>query len=334
MVPLDSLSKSYAVTIDWVTIGNPGNPADIHGDGLGGVDYDYRIGKYEVTNAQYTAFLNAVDPAGSNPLRLYNSNMSLAASGGIQLDGEAASGSKYDVKSGRDQNPVNFVSFFDAMRFVNWLENGQGSGSTETGVYTLGNGTDEVRNPAATYFLPSEDEWYKAAYHKNDGVTGNYWDYPTSSDTPPYSDRPNRINAPDKANVANFFHDDETANGFNDGYAVTGLPDFDTDEHYLTDVGAYSQTINPYGTFDQGGNVREFNEAVVGSLARRLRGGGWAATSGNLHAAHRELISTSAEAANVGFRIAASNPEPSTLLLSVIAYLGTLMRRQRKPKVC
>ena len=80
---------------------------------------------------------------------------------------------------------MNYVSFFDAMRFTNWLHNGQGSGDTESGAYTIGSGLDEVRSASAKYWIPSEDEWYKAAYHKNDGVTGDYFDYPTSSDTAP-----------------------------------------------------------------------------------------------------------------------------------------------------
>ena len=45
------------MTIKTVTVGNSGNADDTHGDGYGGVDYEYRIGKYEVTNAQYTEFL-------------------------------------------------------------------------------------------------------------------------------------------------------------------------------------------------------------------------------------------------------------------------------------
>ncbi len=60
---------------------------------------------------------------------------------------------------------MNYVSFFDAMRFTNWLHNGQGSGDTESGAYTIGSGTDEVRSANAKYWIPSEDEWYKAAYY-------------------------------------------------------------------------------------------------------------------------------------------------------------------------
>ena len=69
------------VTFDWATVGNPGNADDT--TGLGGIDYTYRISKYEVTNSQYTEFLNAVDPYGFNSLGLYDPKMSSNASGGI-----------------------------------------------------------------------------------------------------------------------------------------------------------------------------------------------------------------------------------------------------------
>src|SRR5207245_6756989 len=75
--------------------------------------------------------------------------------------------------------PVVFVSFFDAIRFANWVNNGATATSpTETGAYTLANGNTVARNAGAVWFLPTENQWYKAAYHKNDGITGNYWDYP------------------------------------------------------------------------------------------------------------------------------------------------------------
>ena len=77
--------------------------------------------------------------------------------GGIAFSAGAPSGSKYSVKTNMGNKPVNYVSFFDAMRFTNWLENGQGNGGTESGVYTIGNGTNETRAPGASYFLPSEN---------------------------------------------------------------------------------------------------------------------------------------------------------------------------------
>ena len=164
-------------------MGNAGNTAD--STGFGAVSYDYRISKTEVTNAQYATFLNAV--AATDTYGLYNLSMGVDARGGITRIGTSGSYT-YATKTNMDNKPVNYVSFFDAMRFTNWLQNGQGSGGTESGVYAIGSGVSEIRNSNATYFMPSENEWYKAAYHKNNGVTGgaaNYFDYPTSSDTVP-----------------------------------------------------------------------------------------------------------------------------------------------------
>jgi formylglycine-generating enzyme required for sulfatase activity len=174
-----------AITIDTVPIGNPGNPADTRYDpmGFGSVAYHFRIGKYEVTNAQYVEFLNGVDQTGTNSLALYDTNMTSDPNGGIDFNAGAANGSKYEIKAGRDNNPLVWVTWYSAVRFANWLHNGMGSSETEKGAYTLLGGTPTpsnsgsiTRNPGAKWWLPSEDEWYKAAYHKNDGVTGNYWE--------------------------------------------------------------------------------------------------------------------------------------------------------------
>ena len=84
--------------------------------------------------------------------------------------------------------PVNYVNWFDAARVANWLHNGQGSGSTETGAYTLNNATTgdaPAVNPGASYFLPTEDQWYKAAYYKGGGTNAGYWEYGTQSDAAP-----------------------------------------------------------------------------------------------------------------------------------------------------
>jgi hypothetical protein len=95
-----------------------------------------------VTSDQYTGFLNAVDPKGTNPNGVYSADMGSDVRGGIASDPEAASGAKYSSKTNKGNKPVNYIGFPDAMRFVNWLENGQPTGgtSTETGAYTIGNG--------------------------------------------------------------------------------------------------------------------------------------------------------------------------------------------------
>ena len=54
--------------------------------------------------------------------------------------------------------PVTYVNYLDAVRFVNWLHNGQGNGDTETGAYTITNG-QAIRQPGARYWIPTENEW-------------------------------------------------------------------------------------------------------------------------------------------------------------------------------
>ena len=113
-----------------------GNSADA--TGFGAVSHPYNIGAYDVTNAQYAEFLNEVDPSGANGLALYNSGMTTDASGGITFTSGNINGTKYNVKASRDSQPVIYVNWYSAVRFANWLNNGQGSGDTETGAYTLG----------------------------------------------------------------------------------------------------------------------------------------------------------------------------------------------------
>jgi formylglycine-generating enzyme required for sulfatase activity len=326
---------SHAATIFTVPVGNPGNPPD--DTGFGSVSYVYDIGKYEVTSAQYTEFLNGVDPSGANSLALYNSSMSSSARGGINFNGGAAIGSKYAIKPGRDNNPVVFVSWYDSIRFANWLHNGQGSGDTEIGAYTLlggtptpSNGNSIARSPGARWFLPSYDEWYKAAYHKNDGATGNYWDYPTSTNEYPYSEQPPGNEAPTPSNTANFYGLD----GFGiEGYAVTGSPLFDDAQNYLTDVGAYTLSTSPYGTFDQGGNVAEWNETLdpFARPERRFSGGFWLPVNVDvLHACcNGTYVDPTLEVEAFGFRVA-HIPEPASVTLSIASVFYLMVQRRRK----
>jgi formylglycine-generating enzyme required for sulfatase activity len=319
---------TLAITIPTVPIGNPGNPADMryigfnHPDGVGSVGYPFRIGKTEITNAQYTALLNAV--AAADPYGLYSTDMADSTRGGIVRSGAAGSYS-YSVKppalSGSytySDKPVVFVSSGDAMRFANWLHNGQPSGAedtstTEDGAYTLNGATTNAalaavtRNAAARWWLPNENEWYKAAYHKNDGVTGNYWSFPTGTNSTPNNNSPRF----DTGNSANF------SNG---GY-TTGNVNFP-----LTDAGAYMRSDSPYGTFDQGGNAWEWNERMfyVASLGRGVRGSSWDNAWTFLRASDWGYFSPANEGPHFGFRVA-SIPEPATGLLVGLTIAGGLL---------
>ena len=275
---------SWAVSIDWVTVGDAGNACDTQNQGCFGAVADvYRISKYETTNAQYAEFLNA--KAASDPLGLYHLTMGSGGHGGITRSGSSGS---YSAIAGRGDMPVNYVSFYDSLRFANWLNNGQGSGDTETGAYTItasGISNNSItRNAGANIFLTGEDEWYKAAYY--DTSTLSYYDYPAGANTATTCASPGA-----------------TANTANCSGAVADV----------TVVGSYTGSMSPYGTFDQGGNVKEWNEAI--SVSNRVvRGGGFDGGPGNIVASDRDLGGPILASSNLGFRVA-SVPEPSTGLL-------------------
>ena len=187
---------AQAVNIQWVEVGDPGNACDVQSEGcFGSVTNNYLISKYETTNVQYAEFLNAV--AADDTYGLYHLHMNSHSDGGITRSGSSESYT-YSVKSGFADKPVNYVNFYDALRFANWLRNGQLTGAqdnstTEDGAYDLSLGTSVVRKVGATIFLTSEDEWYKAAYY--DAMSTSYFDYATASNTTPHGEAPPGTNS-------------------------------------------------------------------------------------------------------------------------------------------
>jgi formylglycine-generating enzyme required for sulfatase activity len=308
------------VTIDYVDVGYAGNAADPGTGSLyGSVPYAYRIGKYEVSNAQYTEFLNAVDPTGANANGIYNTAMgSDVQRGGITFTPSATNGSKYTIRANMGDKPVNSVSWYDAARFTNWLHNGQGGGSTETGAYTLNGNTGIItRNHGASVWLPSENEWYKAAYYDpTPGAGGgdNYWTYATQSNTAPAAASANAtgdISNPG-ANVANYLQG----------------ADWNSQDGNVTTVGSATAN-NFFGAADLNGNVSEWNEEVIDSV-RGPRGGSFASSSNSLTASIRPDTIPTFENSVTGFRVA-SVPEPSSGLLTFLAASVALTRRRRSP---
>jgi formylglycine-generating enzyme required for sulfatase activity len=267
-----TLRAAFALFAILLLAGGPAAQADVFSMGpdrlCGAVDYDYRIGKHEVTAGQYCEFLNAVAHY-QDWFDLYNPNMDTAVdSRGCGITRSGSDGNcTFTVSADRANRPVNYVSWGDAARFANWLQNGQPKAvdvfmdwsATGYGAYYIEGAVTEgargmvQRETDWQWAVPTEDEWYKAAYHMNDGVTGNYFDYPTRSDSPPGHDM---TEATDPGNNAN------------SGWL--GSP------YYCTEVGEYELSVSPYGTFDQGGNVAEWTETVVGPYVpeMRLRRGG------------------------------------------------------------
>lgn len=281
------------VNIDYVTVGNTGNAAD-PATLYGAVSYAYNIGKYEVTNSQYAGFLNS--KGASNAGAIFNSSM---AAYGITQTGSSGSFS-YNVTSGFENKPVVYVSWFDAARFTNWLGNGQGSADMEAGAYTLEGATSGIItvNSGATVYLPSENEWYKAAYYN--GATSSYSLYPNGQDS-----------------------------------ITNAHANYDWIVGASSDVGSYVGDPSSYGTFDQGGNVQEWNDGIIGS-SRVLRGGAWNHYVVNvgggealLRSSFRDSLPPSGEGPDFGFRVASAIPEPSSFLLTMLAGGMMLIRRIR-----
>ncbi|MDY0170122.1 MAG: SUMF1/EgtB/PvdO family nonheme iron enzyme [Thermoguttaceae bacterium] len=303
-----------SITMLFVHVGHPGNDAASAANteydaveysnafGYGTVDYIYDIGKYHVTNAQYAAFLNAV-ASESDPHGLYHLDMGTHATSGISREGTAGNYT-YTVREeegvSRAQWPVNYVSWYAAARFTNWLT----TGDTESGVYNTGNWESMDRQTAlltfgAAYFLPSENEWYKAAYYDpagNDGE-GRYYLYGTGTDEIDTS-------------MANYY-------GATYGGESGGTP---------SDVGSYEYP-SPYGAYDMAGNVWQWNEARSGS--NRGRRGSWYGDAEQaLRASNRGWRAANSPNFAMGFRVA-SVPEPGSVIMLLAGVVGLLLCRRR-----
>lgn len=268
------------INMAFVAVDNPGNANDTHGDGYGGVDYAYRIGKYEVTENQWDAVVGA-------------------DTDDLLSDAGYWSG----------EQPVADISWHEAAMFSNWLT----SGDVTQGAYAI-NGSGEVtgidRAGAAStygtvYVIPTEDEWYKAAYY--DPTRPGYWDYPTQHDD---------LTPPDGIDSAGDTVFDAV---FDDGYNHGHPNDVDN-----------AGVLSAYDTMGQGGNVWEWNETAIDS-SRGVRGCHWGLHAGLMRASSRFISHHPAfDDVDLGFRVA-SVPEPGSITLLVCGLVAGLIwwRRRR-----
>jgi|GEM_PF-2894583 len=275
LASITCVSPTFAtpLVINWKTIGNAGNPADTrmceNSTSQGAVNHAYNIGTYAVTNAQYVAFLNA--KGASNDAEIFNPTMAATGTDGSNISQSGDRGSyTYNVESAYANLPVCGVTWYDAARFSNWLGNGQGAADMETGAYTLNGATDGIImvNPGANVYIPSINEWYKAAYYN--GANSTYSLYADGKDTLTPAD-------------ANYLP------------AATGL----------VDVG-YG-TPSSYGVFGMGGNIYQWNDAVINGSARGIRGGCWSIDqANNLLFRHVGDSTPGNRFSGLGFRVASS----------------------------
>lgn len=283
--PVDKDTTEPAAITDnlgnyYVLVADAGNRGDIANRFLGRVNYCYCISKTELSNSSYCSFLNAV-AVFADPYGLYDENMARAACGGI-IQTKIGNKYQYRCKDGWEERPVVYVNYYDICRYANWMhygcprtgkcELGTTEGTKVRGAYDTSD-FEEVRsgqkrayesfgkrNKGAKFWIPSENEWYKAAYY-DPQIIGNrkYHDYPTRSSIPP------------SQNQANYMVNNHLALG--NPYFVAPVDSFDNAPSY-------------YGTLQQGGNVWEWIEdwqyGIIGS--RGLRGGSWSYTFYGLNA--------------------------------------------------
>lgn len=323
--------------IETVNVDDAENKPDLNGHGS--VNHHFKIGKFDVTAREWCAFLNAVATKGSpaDPFHLFNTKMQTdsfvncikkitSPVGTISYkviskkDGDKEAAGDEDSLD-RGQLPITYIDFFAAIRFCNWLSHKQpqtgeeNKTTTEDGPYTINatlNGTlfhanfsenqesyDQSKWPGGLWRLPSENEWYKAAYYDkaNSDHDGRYWLYSTSEGNQPYNSLEEVHNQPiatkDAFQNVNYclFHIDPTT-GEPEIDPTTGEPYlFHTKENlpYITPVGIFKYSPGPFGTYDMGGNVAQWTDSR--SLARTstnslvtmettiIRGGSWKSTS-------------------------------------------------------
>ena len=317
-------TPTHAASIEWVRVGDPGNVTDT--TGYGAVADAFWIGKYETTIGQYCDFLNAT--ARTDTYSLYNASMGTNLNiAGIVRSGSSGSYTYAVMTNGGTSanRPITFVSWFDAARFANWMHNGQltgtaGAASTETGAYTLNGATTgvaPVKNPGALYAIPTENQWYKAAYYKGSGTNAGYWTYATRSNSAPG----NVIGS--GSNQANY------APGSR--WSVTQSTSYSASQNYLSDVGAFTSSSSAYGTFDQAGGVYEWNDLNgVAGTTRGFRGGVWQGDAFNISSAARNALDPAVEGNGSGFRLVTSVPEPATLGLVAVGVAGGILYLARR----
>jgi sulfatase modifying factor 1 len=327
-------AASRAVVIATVPVGSPGNSADpTTGSLYGAVPYSYRIGTYDVTNAQYVEFLNA-KASTADPYGLWNTHGDPSNFVPNPISRTGAGPYTYAVAPSYANKPVTYVSWYDAVRFANWLTNGQGAGDTENGTYTITNGgsnsgtvlvPDALQRAAwaltnsVHWLLPSEDEWYKGAYYNT--TTATYWGYPFQSDSQPAALAP-----PGNTNSGNFF------GGIVNGHPLYPAFNYDGNGAYSTDVGAYSGSLSPFGELDMGGDVLQWDEVQIGSN-RGVRGGDWFdGPPSDSASSRRRIVTPFAYADFVGFRVTSVGgvPEPATVIMVVIGFVGLPVLNTRR----
>lgn len=245
--------------IEWCFVGDPGNRDTtleetayfgVPGRHMGSVDYEYRISKTEVSVTQHLEFVQAYWPHYAK-----RTGNTLGGADFVGFDIIALNGSAF-IRPGIDPQRPTLMSWEYFARYCNWLHHGKLSDvwAFETGAYdtaTFFEDDDGVwqhqlkRDPASRYWIPSLDEWIKAAHWDQslNSNQGGYWQYATGSDTEPRPGFPGQ----------------------------GGERNAGSDPAFPIAVASYPHVVSPYGLVDLAGGQTEYTETPVGEDRRHRR---------------------------------------------------------------
>ncbi len=304
----------------WATITHPGNAAYIpppnsqYPHPPGRVDYEYQISRTETTGAEWLEFVQAYAPFVDPPY----ANSTGFTSDRVRATEVAPGIWQYSLRTGGANRAVR-VEWQYAARFCNWLHNNKGSDqvSFENGAYDTstfggtaqdGYTSQHARNPGAQYFIPTTDEWVKAAYwdqrrfNPSIGDLG-YWQFPNTSDV----------------------------------QLVPGVPGIGQTSAGQTgsfEVGSYTDVQSPWGLWDLSGGVSEWLETPVlrgdGLVRYRYYKGTYTpSTAVTLYQDEIDWAGATFEEVSLGIRIARMVPMPGVTVTFSALMLVVLDRRRR-----
>jgi formylglycine-generating enzyme required for sulfatase activity len=330
-------AEDLSVQIDLLTVDEPNNkPQSVIVSGntffYGAVSNTYQISSNDITVGQYRNFLMAVART-SDPYGLFNTGMQtspnvasiIKTTNSMVQEGVTSTIATYTVMTNRASLPITYVSYWSAIRFCNWIANGQPTNivecnplTTEDGSYCIVDGAPTLR-PEATWRLPTENEWFKAAYY--DKKTKSYWIYSTGNQAPGNSEAPQENQPNSLFKNANY--------NLNGTWTASASP-------WITPVGIFSNSPGPFGTYDMGGNVAQLTDtwqlindpgSVSGASWKVVtRGGSWRSSTALEISARYGYQYIDPNGPNdgasetIGFRVACSVSEKHTLA-STVAYL-------------